>query len=92
MSRYFRPRRPSVPFFFTVCLADRASDLLVRQVAALRQAVRETRAERPFAVDAWVVLPDHMHCVWTLPEGDGDYSVRMGAIKARFSREVRRSG
>lgn len=92
MSRYLRPRRPGVPIFFTVCLADRASDLLVREVAALRQAVRETKGERPFAIDAWVVLPDHMHCVWTLPEGDGDYSVRMGAIKARFSREVRRSG
>jgi putative transposase len=92
MSRYLRPRRPGASIFFTVCLAHRASDLLTREIGVLRQAVRETRAERPFAIEAWVVLPDHMHCVWTLPEGDAEYSVRMGAIKARFSRELRRSG
>jgi putative transposase len=78
--------------FFTVALADRTSDLLVREVAALRWAVMRTRAERPFRVDAWVVLPDHMHCIWTLPAGDADYSTRMGAIKGRFSQAVRRSG
>ena len=55
-------------------------------------AVAQTRAKRPFAVDAWVVLPNHMHCVWTLPVGDADYSNRMGEIKGRFSRMVRRSG
>ena len=80
---------PGVPIFFTVCLSDRGSDLLVREVAVLRQAVRETKRERPFAIDAWVVLPDHMHCVWTLPEGDGDYSTRWSVIKARFSRAMR---
>lgn len=64
----------------------------MRQVETLRQAVRATRAERPFHIDAWVVLPDHMHCVWTLPEGDAGYALRMGAIKGRFSAAVRRSG
>jgi len=78
--------------FFTVTLAERGGDLLVREVAALREAVRATRAERPFGVDAWVVMPDHLHCVWALPEGDSDYSVRWGAIKARFTRAVRDSG
>jgi putative transposase len=88
MSRYRRPKRLGATVFFTVVLADRASDLLVREVAALRLAVMQTRAERPFKVDAWVVLPDHMHCIWTLPAGDGDYSTRMGAIKGRFSQAV----
>jgi putative transposase len=88
MSRYTRPRRPGAPVFFTVALADRGAQTLVEHVEALRQAVRVTRAERPFRIDAWVVLPDHMHCVWTLPEGDCEYSVRMAAIKARFTRAV----
>ena len=78
--------------FFTVTLATRGSDLLLRHAGALREAVRETRAERPFAIDAWVVLPDHMHCIWTLPRADADFSTRMGAIKARFTRRMRRVG
>lgn len=92
MSRYTRPRRPGASVFFTVALADRGAQTLVEHVEALRDAVRVTKAERPFRIDAWVVLPDHMHCVWTLPEGDADYSVRMAAIKARFTMAVRRSG
>lgn len=92
MSRYARPRIPGASVFFTVALADRTSDTLVREVEALRNAVRQTRQEKPFRVDAWVVLPDHLHCVWTLPEGDADYSTRWGAIKARFTNPVRRSG
>lgn len=89
MSCYLRPRIPGATVFFTVALADRGSDLLVREVALLRAAVRLTRAERPFAIVAWVVLPDHLHAVWTLPEGDADYSTRWGAIKARFTRSVK---
>lgn len=71
--------------FFTVALADRRGDLLVREVERLRGAVRATRTERPFRIDAWVVLPDHLHAVWTLPEGDGDFSTRWRLIKSRFS-------
>lgn len=92
MSSYIRPDQPGATVFFTACLADRGSDLLVREIAALRAAVRTTRAERPFGIEAWVVLPDHMHCVWRLPDGDSDFSTRMGAIKARFSMAVRRAG
>ncbi len=92
MSKYRRPKRPGATVFFTVNLADTSSRLLVHEIAKLRKAVAQTRATRPFAVDAWVVLPNHMHCVWTLPEGDADYSVRMGAIKGRFTQMVRRSG
>lgn len=90
MPRCLRPKTPGATVFFTVTLADRRSDALVREIAALREAVRATRAERPFGIVAWVVLPDHMHCVWTLPEGDADYPVRMGAIKARFTRAIKR--
>jgi putative transposase len=92
MSRYIRPKVPGACVFFTVNLVDRGADTLVRHVEVLRQAVAVTRAKRPFAIEAWVVLPDHMHCVWTLPEGDSDYSGRMASIKAQFTRDVRRSG
>jgi len=88
MSRYRRPRSPGASIFFTVNLAQRGSDLLVREVETLRIAVKKTRQERPFQIDAWVVLPDHMHCVWTLPAGDAAYSKRWGVIKARFSMQI----
>lgn len=86
MSRYLRPCRPGASIFFTVALARRGSTLLVEEIDRLREAVAVVRAGRPFAVDAWVVLPDHMHAVWTLPEGDADYATRWRLIKTRFSR------
>jgi putative transposase len=92
MSQYIRPKVPGAVVFFTVNLVDRGADTLVRHIDVLREAVVVTRAKRPFGIDAWVVLPDHMHCVWTLPEGDSDYSTRMAAIKAQFTAGLRRSG
>ncbi len=74
--------------FFTVLLADRGTELLVAEIGRLREAVAAVRADRPFAIDAFVVLPDHLHAVWTPPEGDGDYATRWAAIKARFSRDL----
>lgn len=85
MSQYVRPDVTGAPVFFTLALAARGGDLLVREVDRLRDAVQAVKAERPFDIAAWVVLPDHLHAVWQMPEGDGDYSVRWGAIKARFS-------
>ncbi|WP_407492019.1 REP-associated tyrosine transposase [Pseudooceanicola sp. MF1-13] len=92
MPHYIRPRQMNVPVFFTVCLADRQSDMLTRQVDALRSAVVATLLDRPVDVGAWVVLPDHMHFVWTLPPGDTAYALRIAAIKARFSMAMRRAG
>jgi putative transposase len=92
MPNNLRPRLPGARVFFTVALADRGSDVLVREAGRLREAVREVRAERPFGIDAWVVLPDHMHAVWTLPEADADFSTRWAAIKARFSMAMGRAG
>jgi REP element-mobilizing transposase RayT len=66
-------RVPGGTFFFTVNLLDRRSDLLVTQIQALRDAIRQVRLHAPFHIDAWVVLPDHMHCLWTLPAGDADF-------------------
>ncbi|WP_338548859.1 REP-associated tyrosine transposase [Roseovarius phycicola] len=92
MSFYRRLRVSGATVFFTVSLAQRGGWLLVDEVTRLRAAVRQTKTERPFHIDAWVVLPDHLHAVWTLPAGDADFSTRWGAIKARFTRNLREDG
>ena len=89
MSNYRRPKHTGATVFFTVNLSDRSSDLLVREVDILRSVVAKTRAERPFKINAWVVLPDHMHCIWTLPDGDTDFSMRWNVIKSRFSHAMK---
>ena len=86
MSSYLRPQVSAASVFCAVALASRGSRLLIDEIPRLRWAVAVTRAERPFAIGAWVVLPDHMHCIWTLPAGDPDFSTRWRLIKARFSR------
>ena len=88
MPDYRRYRVPGGTYFFTVNLLERRLDTLVRHVDALREAVRVTRQARPFHIDAWVVLPDHMHCIWTLPPGDDDFSNRWKAIKIRFVQKI----
>jgi putative transposase len=88
MVGYRRNRVPGGTFFFTVVLEDRRSCLLVEKVAHLRHAFRATRAERPFKVDAIVILPDHLHAILTLPEGDSDFSGRWRKIKSMFSRQA----
>ena len=88
MSCYVRPRVSGARLFFTVCLSGRGGSILTDEILRLRAAVRETQAERPFQIDAMVVLPDHLHALWTLPNGDADYSTRWGAIKARFTRSL----
>ncbi|MEL6618288.1 MAG: transposase [Pseudomonadota bacterium] len=88
MSNYIRPRIPGASIFFTVRLAPRTAPILTDHIDHLRMAVRLTKNDHPFAIDAWVVLPDHIHAVWTMPERDCDYSKRWSVIKARFSREV----
>ena len=88
MPDYRRFRVPGGTYVFTINLLERRSDLLVRHIDSLREAVRRTRRERPFAIDAWVVLPEHMHCIVTLPEGDDDFSNRIKAIKIRFVRTL----
>ena len=88
MPDYRRHRVPGGTYFFTLTLADRRSDLLVREIDSLRAAVARTRLRYPFHVDAWVVLPEHMHAVWTLPDCDADYSLRWGLIKRWFSAAI----
>jgi REP-associated tyrosine transposase len=88
MPDYRRNLTPGAPYFFTVNLLDRRSDLLVRHIEVLREAVRAVRRRSPFVIDAWVVLPDHMHCLWTLPDADADYPGRWREIKTAFSKSL----
>lgn len=88
MPQYRRDRTPGGTWFFTVVLANRHSNLLVREIHCLRATVRRVRHDWPFHIDAWVVLPDHIHAVWTLPEGDHDFSTRWRLIKSGFSRAL----
>ncbi len=88
MPDYRRNRVPGGTYFFTVTLHDRRAALLVNRIDALRNAVRQVHARAPFHIDAWVVLPDHMHCVWTLPAGDANYPARWRAIKIAFSKSL----
>jgi putative transposase len=92
MVRYRRNLIAGGTFFFTVTLVDRASQALVDHVDALRAAMRETRRARPFTIDAVAVLPDHLHIIMTLPEGDADYPNRWRLIKRRFTDAVMKSG
>jgi len=91
MPNYRRNLVPGGTYFFTANLADRQSGYLVEHIDTLRNAVRRVLRARPFHIDAWVVLPDHMHCVWTLPPGDHDYSGRWRALKTAFAKRVPRS-
>ena len=104
MSDYRRNRVPGGTYFFTVNLLERRSRLLVEHIDVLREAVRATKQTMPFHIDAWVVLPEHMHStawmqeveqrmeqlpsIWTLPPDDDNYSGRWRAIKKFFSKSI----
>lgn len=92
MVRYRRNRAEGGKFFFTLTLADRQSTCLVDHVGALRTAFRVTRQERPFAIDAIVILPDHLHTVLTLPPDDADFPGRWRRIKGHFSTRLLKAG
>lgn len=89
MPNYRRAFVPGGTWFFTVNLLERKNnDLLIREFDLLRNSVRAVRERHPFKIDAWVVLPEHMHAVWTLPPDDTDFSKRWRLIKSAFSRAL----
>lgn len=86
MSNYRRSNIHGGTYFFTVNTLHRMSILTQAPLrAALHDAITQTRLSHPFVIDAWVLLPDHLHCVWTLPQGDADFSVRWSKIKRLVS-------
>jgi REP-associated tyrosine transposase len=86
MTNYRRNFVPGGSYFFTVNLTDRRWGLLTEHVELLRAAFRYTQERHPFSIEASVVLPDHLHAVWTLPDGDADFALRWRLIKTVFSR------
>ncbi|MEZ5732657.1 MAG: transposase [Paracoccaceae bacterium] len=85
MTNYRRVRIPGATYFFTLCVEDRGSTVLTDNIDVLRDAYRRTIAELPVTCPAMVVLPDHLHAIWTEPEGCVRYSERWRRLKARFS-------
>ncbi len=85
MSHYRRSLVPGGTYFFTVNLADRRSRLLVEQVDRLRATFQKVRVSHPFQTVAICVLPDHLHAIWQMPDGDADFSDRWSLIKRLFS-------
>ncbi|MBE9516632.1 MAG: transposase [Proteobacteria bacterium] len=86
--QYRRARMAGGSYFFTVNLLDRRQTWLVDYVDVLRERVRIVKRHHPFHIDAMVIMPDHVHAIWTLPEGDADFSTRWGLIKAGFSKAL----
>jgi putative transposase len=76
-------------YFFTVnLLARRNNNLLTQHIESLRESVRDAKRRFPFHIHAWVVLPDHLHCVIELPTGDADFAKRWRLIKTSFSKSL----
>src|SRR6266700_6533499 len=92
MSNYRRAFVPGGCWFFTVNLLERQQTLLVDHIATLREAVATTRQSHAFTIGAFVVLPDHLHAIWSLPPGDCDFSTRWRLIKNRFARALPKAG
>ena len=88
MTSYARAYIPGGCYFFTVALADRRSRLLVERIEALRSAFSYAKRRFPFEVQAIVVLPEHLHALWRLPDGDSDFSTRWMLLKGHFSRSL----
>jgi putative transposase len=85
---YRRLYIPGGTYFFTVTLFNRASDLLVREIGTLRRSWRDIVRRHPFETPAAVILPDHIHFLMALPEGDSDYSTRIRLIKSGFTKRL----
>ena len=87
MSHYRRSRAAGASYFFTVNTYRRKALLTHPEIrTALHEAIEHVREQLPFTIDAWVLLPDHLHAIWTLPPGDAAFGKRWGMIKASVSR------
>ena len=89
MRTYIRTRFKGGSYFFTVNLAERRQNrLLIQHIDDLREAFRHTQQRHPFVLDAIVVLPEHLHCLWRLPPQGDNFSTRWRLIKSHFSRRI----
>ncbi|MBI3777770.1 MAG: transposase [Gammaproteobacteria bacterium] len=92
MATFRRSTIAGATYFFTVN-TDRRQKVLTRPLfyQALKQSLEAVKKKYPFVIEAFVLLPDHLHCIWTLPENDADYSTRWNIIKRSVSQQVRDS-
>ncbi|MGH8498348.1 MAG: REP-associated tyrosine transposase [Methylococcales bacterium] len=89
MTEYRRLYIPNATWFFTLNLAERKNNrLLVENTDLLRECFRTVKQKKPFKMNAVVILPDHLHCIWALPPDDADFSTRWNMLKGRFSRKI----
>ena len=85
---YRRAKTPGATYFFTVVTYQRQTIFVdADMVELLRQCFREVKRKHPFTIEAMVVLREHLHCIWTLPDGDADFSMRWRLVKSQFSRD-----
>lgn len=90
MTDYLHANLPGAMYFSTINLIGRKGNtLLIDYIDDLRAAFRYVKAMRTFHIDAIVILPKHLHCGWTLPPDDANFSMRWNLIKGRFSRSIK---
>jgi len=92
MRRYIRDDTSGATYFFTLALEDRSARWLVDHIVELRTCLSEVKRRHPFEIDAMVVLPEHLHALWTLPPEDGDFSMRWMLLKQSFTRRLQTNG
>jgi putative transposase len=89
MTEYRRFYIPESTWFFTVNLAERKNNnLLIDNIDLLRDAFKYVKQQKPFHMNAVVIMSDHLHCIWSLPLNDADFSIRWNLLKGRFSRGI----
>mgnify|MGYP003117435200 FL=1 len=86
--RYRRTEVAGATYFFTVNLLNRRQTLLTDHIDTLRACIKTVKKRHPFHIDAMVILPDHLHAIWTLPPGDADFAKRWMLVKTAFSRSL----
>ena len=88
---YRRNKQPGACYFFTLVTYQRQPLLTQNNIDRLRLAFKREMQKRPFTIDAIVILPDHLHTLWRLPEQDNNYSLRWSNIKRFFSTDCQQS-
>src|SRR5450755_75636 len=92
MVGYRRVYKQGGCYFFTVTLKNRKSKTLIEHIDLLRASMKQVQKENFYEIKAIVVLPEHLHCIWQLPENDSDYPQRWRKIKSYFTRKIKEKG
>jgi len=92
MVYYRRLKIAGATYFFTVTLRDRKSNILIKHIELLKLSMKRVQQQSPYTTNAIVILPDHLHVIWTLPKGDEDFSMRWMKIKCFFTRYLIKNG